>query len=249
MRNVFRKIHLWLSIPLGIIIVIMCLSGAILVFQNELRAIFGENNTEIVHNASSGNVESTGGSLNYNRHHGNNDFFSKVGKFHKTLFMGRVGKIIVVYTTFFFVFILISGIYIWWPKTKNQLKYRLTVSKKHGKRQFWWSTHVSIGIYVVIGLLILSFTGLSFSDQWFSRVIYGLFGAQPFSYIAQNNLLVDDASIERTAKIVGLMHQIHMGTWAGLFSKTLTFLVAIFGASLPITGYYLYFTRHRKKTC
>lgn len=36
MRKLFRKLHLWLSIPAGVIIVIMCLTGAILVFQEEI---------------------------------------------------------------------------------------------------------------------------------------------------------------------------------------------------------------------
>ena len=36
MRKLFAKIHLWLSIPFGIIIAIVCLTGAILVFETEL---------------------------------------------------------------------------------------------------------------------------------------------------------------------------------------------------------------------
>ena len=36
MRKLFAKIHLWLSIPLGILISIICLTGAILVFEQEI---------------------------------------------------------------------------------------------------------------------------------------------------------------------------------------------------------------------
>lgn len=36
MRKLFAKIHLWLSIPFGIIITIVCLTGAILVFETEI---------------------------------------------------------------------------------------------------------------------------------------------------------------------------------------------------------------------
>lgn len=36
MRKLFAKIHLWLSIPFGIIIAIVCLTGAILVFETEI---------------------------------------------------------------------------------------------------------------------------------------------------------------------------------------------------------------------
>src|SRR5574344_1270319 len=36
MRNVFRQIHLWLSVPFGLIISIICFSGAALVFEDEV---------------------------------------------------------------------------------------------------------------------------------------------------------------------------------------------------------------------
>lgn len=36
MKQIFRKLHLWLSIPFGLIISIICLSGAALVFETEL---------------------------------------------------------------------------------------------------------------------------------------------------------------------------------------------------------------------
>ena len=39
MRKLFAKIHLWLSIPFGIIIAIVCLTGAILVFETEIQEI------------------------------------------------------------------------------------------------------------------------------------------------------------------------------------------------------------------
>lgn len=36
MRKLFSKIHLWLSLPLGIIISVICLTGAILVFEQDI---------------------------------------------------------------------------------------------------------------------------------------------------------------------------------------------------------------------
>ena len=33
MNKVFRKIHLWLSVPVGLIITVICLTGAALVFR------------------------------------------------------------------------------------------------------------------------------------------------------------------------------------------------------------------------
>ena len=39
MRKFFAKLHLWLSIPFGIIIALVCLTGAILVFENEIMQL------------------------------------------------------------------------------------------------------------------------------------------------------------------------------------------------------------------
>ena len=36
MRKLFRNIHLWLSLPLGLIISVICLSGASLVFERDI---------------------------------------------------------------------------------------------------------------------------------------------------------------------------------------------------------------------
>ena len=40
-RKWIYRIHLWLSIPLGILITVICLSGATLVFKDEIRSALG----------------------------------------------------------------------------------------------------------------------------------------------------------------------------------------------------------------
>ncbi len=40
MKKIFRKIHLWLSVPFGLIITIICFSGAMLVFEDEVTECF-----------------------------------------------------------------------------------------------------------------------------------------------------------------------------------------------------------------
>lgn len=43
MKKIFAKIHLWLLLPLGIVLTIVCLSGAVLVFEGEItRALHPE---------------------------------------------------------------------------------------------------------------------------------------------------------------------------------------------------------------
>ena len=51
------------------------------------------------------------------------------------------------------------------------------------------------------------------------------------------------AQSDKTKKIGGWIHSIHLGIWGGIFSRIVTFLAALLGASLPLTGYYLWFKR------
>lgn len=52
---------------------------------------------------------------------------------------------------------------------------------------------------------------------------------------------------ENSAKIRGWIYSVHVGNWGGLTTRILTFLAAILGASLPLTGYYLWVRRLYRK--
>lgn len=39
MKKIFRKIHLWLSVPFGLIITLICFTGAMLVFEDEVNEL------------------------------------------------------------------------------------------------------------------------------------------------------------------------------------------------------------------
>ena len=70
------------------------------------------------------------------------------------------GKVIVGITTFVMVVILVSGIVIWIPRTRKALRNRLVVSCTKGWWRFWYDSHVSLGIYVTLFLLVMALTGL-----------------------------------------------------------------------------------------
>jgi len=52
-------------------------------------------------------------------------------------------------------------------------------------------------------------------------------------------------SSERSGKLRGWIYSIHVGSWGGLLTRLLTFFAALIGASLPVTGYCLWFHRSR----
>ena len=47
----------------------------------------------------------------------------------------------------------------------------------------------------------------------------------------------------RRSKVSGWIRTIHVGTWGGWITKIIYFLAALLGATLPVTGYYLWFKR------
>ena len=47
----------------------------------------------------------------------------------------------------------------------------------------------------------------------------------------------------RKGKISGWFYSLHIGSWGGLFTRILSFFAALLGATLPLTGYYLWIKR------
>lgn len=224
MKKVFLKIHLWLSIPLGLIITVICLSGAFLVFQEDINELMHHDryfakevkeapmpikeliekvNSQLTDNTvrsvqipsdkdrnyvmglvqgsrASAYVDPYTGKVMDITQRGDGGFFSIMMRLHRWLLDGsrNTGKLIVGYTTLFFVFITITGAIIWWPKTRKQLKNRLQIKTKYGLKRFWLDMHTSAGIYVFIGLLVLSLTGLTYSFRWYSNGFYKLLGVE-----------------------------------------------------------------------
>ena len=281
-RKFLLKLHLWLSLPLGIIIMLICLSGATLVFKNEIRNALGMPKVVAPHGKSGkggkdGKTASLqqekakashqcspngcslcpsketchpsasakdGASAKYDASVKNNepvrekssavgksftkdapygtttkrDFFSYVNKFHTGLMMGPVGKLIVTYTTLLFVFILLSGIFIFLPNNGKQLMQRFKVEWGKGAKRRLFDLHVSLGWWTLLWLLLLAVTGLGFGLKL----------------------------VPKGTEMMQLFHELHIGSWGGMLTKIITFVVSLIGASLPVTGYLLYFRRKRK---
>ena len=111
-------------------------------------------------------------------------FFQTMTAWHRWL--GRegdgrdVGKAITGASNLAFVFILVSGPYLWWPKkwTWQQLRpivlFRSGLSPK--ARDFNW--HNVIGIWIAVPLLLVAGTGTFFSYSWTTDLLYALTGEE-----------------------------------------------------------------------
>ena len=274
-RKIFKQLHIWLSIPLGVLMSITCFTGAMLIFERELtphlqpeyyyvesvkgeplameelrakveatlgvkqkiydvEVLDNEERTYIFYLDKRGKqklfVDQYSGEVlgKPERHH----FFTTMFRMHRWLMdvpqakgAMTAGKMIVGISTLAMAFVLLSGIVIWWPKTVKMWKNRSKVSLRKGWRRFFYDLHVSGGIYAVVLLLIMALTGLVWSFEWYRDGFYALFGEDARTWL----------------------RALHTGDIGGMTTKVLWFIAALIGATLPLTGYYLWLKRKFKR--
>jgi uncharacterized iron-regulated membrane protein len=103
-----------------------------------------------------------------------NAFFRNMFELHRWLLVQEPGKLIVGVSTVVFLFILITGIILWWPKNKKILQQRLTLKWNAGWKRINHDWHIVIGFYTAVFLFVFAFTGLAWSFEWFNNGIYTL---------------------------------------------------------------------------
>lgn len=225
----FRKIHLWLSVPFGIIITLVCFSGSMLIFEPEItRSVKSEvyyvaeatdeplpmeELMETVKATLPDSVSISGvtvfsdrertyqvslskprrASLFIDQYSGKITgkyerlgFFSTMFKLHRWLLDSanphgegvKVGKTLVGISTLIFVIALISGIVIWWPRARKNLKRSLTITFSDGWKGLWKSLHVAGGMYALVFVLAMALTGLTWSFDWYRTAFYAVCGVE-----------------------------------------------------------------------
>ena len=272
MRKIFKELHIWLSLPLGLVMSVICFSGAMLVFEKEITemvqkeyyfvdkvsddALSIEEVEALVKPTLADDVEIKNVEVSedpercykvnlskpkraavfVDQYSGyikgqpeRLPFFRTMFRLHRWLMDTRPddggifwGKMIVGVSTLLMVVILISGIVIWIPNNIKNLKTRLTINFRKGWRRFCYDLHVAGGIFAVLLLLAMALTGLTWSFEWYRDGFNDLFGE-----------LISRKTIRA----------IHVGSWGGLTTRILWFVAAMIGATLPLTGYYLFFKR------
>jgi uncharacterized iron-regulated membrane protein len=252
MKNFFRDIHLYLGLAAGLVIAIICFTGATLVFEKEWQqSIYPERYKVAVGNErvsldkmvalvaekvpgakisglkvftdrsrtveisyqdpkdkkkdgekregkkdEAGSEKGAGGKGKKDKKEGGekepnntafmnpytgelislyshkNSFFFTMFSLHRWFLAGEVGKVITGVSTFIFLFILITGIILWWPKNQKIMKQRLTLKWDGGWKRINHDLHIVLGFYTAIFLFAFAFTGLAWSFKWFNDAIY-----------------------------------------------------------------------------
>ncbi len=112
---------------------------------------------------------------------------------HRWLLGDDIGKLIMGTATLLFLFIMITGVILWWPKTKAILKQRVTIMWSAGWKRLSRDFHYTLGIYTVLFLFIFAFTALVWSFQWFNDGIYVITKSSKEPIKAPKSELIDSA--------------------------------------------------------
>ncbi|OLY93366.1 Uncharacterized iron-regulated membrane protein [Cnuella takakiae] len=108
-------------------------------------------------------------------------FFFQMMALHRWLLGGNdsVGKIIMGVSTFLFMFILITGIILWWPRTRKIMVQRLKIKKDAGFKRLNHDLHIVLGFYTAIFLFIFAFTAMNWSFEWFNDALFAITKSSP----------------------------------------------------------------------
>ena len=105
-------------------------------------------------------------------------FFSVMLDLHRRLMLGEVGKQIVAISTIALIILIISGIVVYWGRLKHAFFKSFTFKFKHKGRAFLSTMHSAVGMWVIPFYLLVALTGLFWSYQWYSTLLYNIAGVE-----------------------------------------------------------------------
>lgn len=93
-------------------------------------------------------------------------FIRMVRTFHGELLAGNTGSVIVELAACWAIVLVISGLYLWWPRSGSGLAGIVYPRLKLGKRVFWRDLHAVTGVWISSMVLFLLISGLPWSLVW-----------------------------------------------------------------------------------
>ncbi|ARU28206.1 PepSY domain-containing protein [Cellvibrio sp. PSBB006] len=89
---------------------------------------------------------------------------------HGELLAGNVGSILVELAACWAIVLIVTGLYLWWPRTSRRLAGVLYPRVRQGNRVFWRDLHAVTGIWISSLALFLLITGLPWALVWGSAL-------------------------------------------------------------------------------
>ena len=105
------------------------------------------------------------------------DFLSRVHQLHLRLLIQNpsdTGKTIVKWTGLALLFLLVSGMYLWWPAK------RMAIRSTPGTRRWWFDVHNAVGIWSFVFVAVVTLTGLAIGfEDLFVPLVYRVTASAP----------------------------------------------------------------------
>jgi uncharacterized iron-regulated membrane protein len=89
-----------------------------------------------------------------------------ISRLHGELLIGKYGSWIVELAASWAVIMVLTGLFLWWPRDTRGLAGILYPRLRQGQRIFWRDIHSVTGIYVSFFALFLLLTGLPWAKSW-----------------------------------------------------------------------------------
>lgn len=101
-------------------------------------------------------------------------FFQQVRNLHRFLLIGSTGKIITGISCSICLFLVISGLVIWWPANKKAITQRFRIKWDASGKRLTWDLHAVSGFYLSLILLMVTLTGFIWSYTWADDLLFKL---------------------------------------------------------------------------
>jgi uncharacterized iron-regulated membrane protein len=89
-----------------------------------------------------------------------------------------IGQPVVASASLIFIVLLLSGIYLWWPRNKKGIKKSFSIKWNARWRRKNYDLHQVLGFYASFFALILALTGLVWGFEWFKNGVYTAAGGE-----------------------------------------------------------------------
>jgi len=366
LKKVVVKIHLWLGLASGLIVLFLGVTGCILAFESEIESVTnayqytaGEARPFLPPSVLKSKADAmvpgkkahgiayrnTGNAVQVSYYNIDPEYYYIVylnpytgdvqkvknmdDDFFRIIIMGHfylwlppaIGQPIVASATLIFVIMLITGLILWWPKSKAARKQRFSVKFSARWRRVNYDLHNVLGFYMTWVALFIALTGLVMGFQWFAKAVYmatsggkemvqfyepvipkgtttevpaidqlwkKMTAENPGAEIIEVHVPSSDstaievainpdadtyykadyryfdqytlkevevkhlygryANTSKADKLARMNYDIHIGAIWGLPGKILAFCASLIAASLPVTGFLVWYGRRKKKS-
>lgn len=111
-------------------------------------------------------------------------FFRFVEDLHRSIGFGMqnaFGRGLAGAATLCFLFILLSGLWLWFPRSFNWAGFRARLLFRRGlkARAREWNHHHVVGVWLLLPLLVIVASGLVMAYPWANNLLYTMTGSQP----------------------------------------------------------------------